>query len=136
MIALLEFVELRTGVTIVSELPKLLFDKFKSMGWNYYKLLACSTTIDIEYPPSPLCDTCQAGGGVVRYLGPQLDMELQDTFWGGDRTLFVKLIAGKKLVPEFPHFDMQWDRSVVNANFFNNIANMLKLGGQVAGTVR
>ena len=34
MIALLEFIELRTGVTIVSELPQLLFDKFQSMGWT------------------------------------------------------------------------------------------------------
>jgi hypothetical protein len=100
---------------------------------QYYKLLACSSTIEIEYPPSPLCDTCAAGGGVVQYLGPQLDMELQDMFWGGDRTLKVKLLVGRALVPEFPYLDVQWDRVVVNANFFNNIANALKLGGQVAG---
>ena len=106
-LSLLEFVELRTGVDIISKLPQVLQDIFAGMGWIYIKMLACNSNIEIQYPPSPLCDTCASGGGVVQYKGPQLDLELQDIWWGGERTLSVKLLAGRHLVPEFPYLDVQ-----------------------------
>jgi hypothetical protein len=132
MLSLLEFVELRTNTTISKHLPEFLVDKFRAMGWFYIKLLAVSQNIEITYPPNPLCAACSGGGGVVKYLGPQLDLELRDSFWGGTRDLKVKFLVGKELVPEFPYMDFQWDRTIRNAKFFNNIANKLKFGGAIA----